>query len=181
MRKRVLWSDRIDHLVDNLIGRGPEALEYPLVQLFAVKLLARLGRCEPIYLKRLAEIVVSDALKRGVSHRGVIAAVGEEETTNEEFGEVLVRVPKHYENYDNFVLTFAYHLKFDYKDGIRSQALEELVEDIVTNPERLRALTMAALVCADKLGVGDREIMKEVLRDKLQVRSGLVPHFFQFC
>ncbi|EER10972.1 hypothetical protein Pmar_PMAR029592 [Perkinsus marinus ATCC 50983] len=27
---------------------------------------------------------------------------------------------------------------------------------------------MAALVCADKLGVGDREIMKEVLRDKLQ-------------
>ncbi|KAF4734572.1 hypothetical protein FOZ62_021067 [Perkinsus olseni] len=165
------YQDRIDRLIDNLIGRGPETLQYPLLQLFALKLLARLGRYEPIYVKGLADIVVSDALKRGASSEAIPtdAATNEEgEEDHEESSTILVRVPKHYENYDNFVLAFAYHLKFDHNDAIKNESLDALVEEITASAERLRRLTMAALVCADKLGVGDREIMQEALATALQ-------------
>ncbi|KAF4670405.1 hypothetical protein FOZ61_000099 [Perkinsus olseni] len=163
------YQDRIDRLIDNLIGRGPAALQYPLLQLFALKLLALLERYEPIYVKGLAEVVVSDALKRGASGEAIPdAAVNEDEEDHEESSTILVRVPKHYENYDNFVLAFAYHLKMDHNDAIKSDSLDTLVEEITTSPERLRRLTMAALVCADKLGVGDREIMQEALATTLQ-------------
>ncbi|KAF4659463.1 hypothetical protein FOL47_007576 [Perkinsus chesapeaki] len=169
------YQDKIDKLVDNLVGRGPEALQYPLVQLFALKLLARLGRHEPIYLKGLAEIVVSDALMRGRATEGLKGESnkGEEEVAEEgeDSATVLVQVPKHYENYDNFVLTFAYHLKVDHKDTIHCANLDSLVEEITSSPVRLKALTMAALVCADKLGMGDREIMQATLAATLEETS----------